>query len=65
MLNFEYFNPTRIVFGKDRIKVLDRHVPAEARVLVLYGGGSAEKHGTLDKVRLALGNRAVFTFGGI
>ncbi len=65
MLNFEYFNPTRIVFGKDRIKVLDRHVPAEARVLVLYGSGSAEKHGTLDKVRLALGNRAVFTFGGI
>ena len=46
MLNFEYYNPTRIVFGRNRIKVLDRLVPAEARVLVLYGGGSAEKHGT-------------------
>ncbi len=65
MLNFEYYNPTRIVFGKDRIKLLDRLIPAEAKVLVLYGGGSAEKHGTLDKVRQALGTRSVSYFGGI
>jgi NADP-dependent alcohol dehydrogenase len=65
MLNFEFYNPTRIVFGKDRIKVLDRLVPAEARILVLYGGGSVQKFGTLDKVRQALGSRMVVQFGGI
>ncbi|MGE4559162.1 MAG: iron-containing alcohol dehydrogenase, partial [Desulfobulbus sp.] len=65
MLNFEYHNPTRIVFGKNRIARLERLVPATARVLVLYGGGSAEKHGTLDKVRRALGDRPVSEFGGI
>lgn len=65
MFNFEFFNPTRIIFGKDRIQALDRLVPAEARVLVLYGGGSVKRFGTLDKVRQALGNRTVVEFGGI
>ncbi|MDD2464912.1 MAG: iron-containing alcohol dehydrogenase [Desulfobulbus sp.] len=65
MLNFEYYNPTRIVFGKDRIARLDRLVPAKAKVLVLYGGGSAKKFGTLEQVFLALGERSVIEFGGI
>lgn len=65
MFNFEFFNPTRIIFGKDRIQALDRLVPAEARVLVLYGGGSVKRFGTLGKVRQALGNRTVVEFGGI
>lgn len=65
MLNFEYYNPTRIVFGKDRISRLDRLIPTTAQVLVLYGGGSAKKHGTLDKVIQAMGERKVFEFGGI
>jgi NADP-dependent alcohol dehydrogenase len=33
--------------------------------LVLYGGGSVKKFGTLDKVRQALGSREVIEFGGI
>ena len=65
MLNFEYYNPTRIVFGKDRITRLDRLIPATAKVLVLYGGGSAKKHGTLEKVAQALGERKCIEFGGI
>lgn len=65
MFNFEFYNPTRIIFGKDRIQALDRLVPAEARVLVVYGGGSVKRFGTLDKVRQALGNRTVVEFGGI
>jgi NADP-dependent alcohol dehydrogenase len=65
MLHFEYYNPTRIVFGKDRISRLDHLVPATARVLLLYGGGSAKKFGTLDRVIEALGGRSVAEFGGI
>ena len=65
MLNFDFYNPTRIVFGKDRLKELDKLIPAEAKVLVLYGGGSVKKFGTLNKVRQALGSRTVIEFGGI
>lgn len=65
MYNFDFYNPTHIVFGKDRLGELDNLVPKDARVLITYGGGSVERFGTLDKVTAALGNRAVFKFGGI
>ncbi|URG49311.1 iron-containing alcohol dehydrogenase [Pectobacterium quasiaquaticum] len=65
MLNFDFQNPTRIVFGKDTVARLSELVPASARVLILYGGQSAERTGTLAEVRAALGARTVFEFGGI
>lgn len=65
MLNFDYYNPTHIVFGKGRIAQLDTLLSKKARVLVLYGGSSAQKTGTLDEVRQALGDRVYFEFGGI
>ena len=65
MLNFDYYNPTQIVFGKGSVARLSQLVPAHARVLVLYGGGSAERNGTLAEVEEALGERTVQRFGGI
>lgn len=68
MKNFQYYNPVRIVFGEGQIKKLSDLVPKEAKVLITYGGGSAERTGTLDEVKTALaanGNRSVFEFGGI
>ena len=68
MNNFQYYNPVRIVFGEGQIEQLSDLVPTDARVLITYGGGSAERTGTLDEVRTALsanGNREVFEFGGI
>ena len=65
MLNFDFHNPTHIAFGEGRVADLDRLVPAQARVLILVGGASAEKNGTLAEVRQALGARAHATFSGI
>jgi len=65
MKNFEFHNPTKIVFGSDTIAKLSALVPESARVLILYGGASAEKTGTLAEVRAALGQRSVQEFGGI
>ena len=65
MNNFDFYNPTHIVFGKDRIKDINNLVPTDSRVLILYGGGSVKKFGTLDKVKEALGDRIVFEFSGI
>ena len=65
MLNFDFHNPTHIIFGKDRIADLTKLVPATAKVLILVGGESAEKTGTLGEVRQALGARTHSTFNGI
>lgn len=65
MLNFDFYNPTQISFGKGKIAALDQLVPQAARVLVLYGGSSAERTGTLAEVKAALGAREVHEFGGI
>ncbi len=65
MLNFDFYNPTRIIFGKDRLKELNKLISVDAKVLVLYGGGSVKKFGTLDKVMQALGGREALQFGGI
>ena len=65
MQNFEFYNPTKIVFGNNTIAKLADLVPAEARVLILYGGESARKNGTLDEVKAALGARNIQEFSGI
>lgn len=65
MLSLDFYNPTRIILGKGRIAELDQHINANARVLVLYGGGSVERNGTLAEVRQALGTRHAQLFSGI
>jgi NADP-dependent alcohol dehydrogenase len=65
MYNFDFYNPTRIIFGKDRLDSLDNLIPEKARLLITYGMGSAKKYGLLDKVKDNLGKRTVFEFGGI
>ena len=65
MLNFDFYNPTQILFGKGRIADLAKVVPADARVLVLYGGGSIKSNGVFDEVMRALAGRNVQEFPGI
>lgn len=67
MLNFEYYNPTRIVFGKDQLHRLPELLNEfEAKnILIAYGGGSLERTGTLDSIKNELNNFNVFTFQGI
>ena len=65
MNNFTFHNPTRILFGQGRIADIAREVPAGARVLITYGGGSVVKTGTLAEVKAALAGYTVFEFGGI
>ncbi|NML62809.1 iron-containing alcohol dehydrogenase [Massilia sp. RP-1-19] len=65
MQNFDLHNPTHIVFGARTVARLDELVPTKARVLILYGGDSARRTGTLAEVRAALGERDVYEFGGI
>lgn len=65
MLNFDFYNPTHIVFGKDRLEEIDSLIPKEAKVLITYGGGSVKKYGTLEKVTRTIKGRKIVEFGGI
>lgn len=65
MKNFEFKNPTKILFGKDQIQNVAKEIPQDAKVLMLYGGGSIKKNGIYDKVKAALSDREVLEFGGI
>lgn len=71
MNNFEYSNPTRLVFGKgeeSRIGELMRaRVPAMSPVLVVYGGGSAKASGLLERISESLkaADLVPIEFGGV
>lgn len=63
--SFSYHNPVKIVFGKGTISQLNKLVPAGAKVMITYGGGSIFKNGVYDQVKKALNGFEVIEFGGI
>jgi len=65
MENFVYQNPTRILFGRGQIASLATELPADARVLLLAGGGSIKDNGVYAQVVQALGSRVVKEFWGV
>lgn len=65
MLNFEFKNPTKILFGKGQIANLSKEIPKNAKVLMLYGGGSIKSNGIYEQVINALEGFEIVEFGGI
>ena len=65
MNNFEFKNPTKIIFGKDKIANLAKEIPANAKILMLYGGGSIKSNGIYDQVKKSISAFEVVEFGGI
>ena len=65
MLNFDFYNPTQVLFGKGQIASLAKHVPEGARVLLVYGGGSIKQNGVYAEVIEALAGHHVSEFAGV
>lgn len=65
MYNFDYYNPVVILFGKGKIAEIGRHIPAGAKVMITYGGGSIKKNGVYEQVITALKQYQIVEFGGI
>lgn len=65
MNNFEFKNPTKILFGKGQIENSKKEIPKGAKVLMLYGGGSIKKNGIYEQVKNTLKGFEVVEFGGI
>ena len=63
--NFVYHNPVRVLFGKGQIAQLNKQIPAQAKIMLTYGGGSIMQNGVYDQVKAALSDRTIIEFGGI
>ena len=51
MLNYEYHNPTKLIFGRGTEKKAGENVKKYAdKVLLVYGGGSIKRSGLYDEV---------------
>ena len=65
MQNFNYQNPTRILFGKGQIAQLPSLIAKDCIVYMTYGGGSIKRNGVYDQVKEALKGYSIVEFGGI
>lgn len=65
MENFAFYNPVKILFGKGQIAKIGGEIPADAKILVIYGGGSIKTNGVYEQVKAALSGRSFLEFGGI
>ena len=67
--DFNFYAPTRVVFGRESEEKIGELVKANGatKVLIHYGGGSAERSGLLDVVRrqLKAANVAFTELGGV
>lgn len=51
MDNFTYWNPTKLIFGKDQLEQLKTEVPQYGKnILLVYGGGSIKRSGLYEQV---------------
>lgn len=55
MVNFNFYNPTRIVFGSGKLDTLaEQKLPGKKALLLISNGRSAKVNGSLDKVKWQL-----------
>lgn len=68
MINFEYYNPARIIFGKGVENQVGKEVARYGkRILLHYGGGSIKRNGLYDRVVASLQAEGLFfvELGGV
>ncbi len=65
LFEFTFSNLTEIVFGTNSFGKLGGLIPADAKVLLLYGGGSIKRNGVYDQVMQALTGYQIVEFGGV
>lgn len=65
MNNFTLHTPTKILFGEGQIAGIAAEIPQNARILIVYGGGSIKRNGVLDQVHAALAGRSIAEFSGV
>lgn len=61
MQNFEYYTPTRIIFGKEIEQKVGDLIKAQQckKVLIHFGGQSAKKSGLLERIKASLDSAGI------
>ncbi len=65
MYNFQFKNPTKLLFGKGMIAQIAAELPKDKKIMVTFGGGSVKKNGVYDQVAAALEGFDYIEFWGI
>ena len=65
MQNFEFQNPTKLVFGRGQIARLADLIGKDKKVMITFGGGSVKANGVYDQVKAALKDHQTVEFWGI
>ncbi|PIF06728.1 MAG: NADH-dependent alcohol dehydrogenase, partial [Draconibacterium sp.] len=65
MYNFEFKNPTKIIFGRETIPGVTKEIPIGGKIMMTYGGGSIKRNGVYNQVTKALKGYDITEFGGI
>lgn len=65
MKNYVFYNPVKILFGKGQIKSISNEIDEDAKVLIVYGGGSIKTNGIYEQVTDALVDFDYYEFSGI
>ena len=65
MLNFEFQNPTKIIFGKGSIAKIAQQFTHPTKIMLTFGGGSVKRNGVYDQVIDALKGHEIVEFWGI
>lgn len=69
MHNFEYQNPTKLIFGTHQVEKLSGELQAldAKKVMLVYGGGSIKNNGTYDEVTAELNEAGIpyIDFSGV
>ncbi len=65
MYNFQFQNPTKIIFGRGQIAQLSSELPKNQKIMVTFGGGSIKSNGVYDQVIAALEGFDYVEFWGI
>ncbi|MFI3322361.1 MAG: iron-containing alcohol dehydrogenase [Rikenellaceae bacterium] len=65
MNNFQFKNPTKLIFGKGEIASLKNEICKNNKILITYGGGSIKRNGVYNQVIAALDGYDYIEFGGI
>lgn len=64
-MQYTYYNPTIIEFGKTQISKIPTYISKDMKVLIVYGGGSIKKNGVYEQVIEALNGYEYSEFSGV
>lgn len=66
MMRFEYFSPTRIVFGRGKLKDIANFIPQESsRIFIVTGRHSSKANGALDLLKSSIQGKDILLFDEI